>query len=185
MRSTKDKEFSAAFAVRLARLIRDRCGSVAELTRRSGVSERSIQNYVADDDPQIPSADKAKKIAAALGLTTDQLLDLEGEIPEAPPAPAAPNGATAKNGHAAGGTPIRAVSSVTDPDAIEFAYSFRTSIRRSDLRDLSDAKVESVMATLRVMAPGMSPNSARAAIGDPPGDDDLDANRTRGSTASR
>ena len=46
-----------------------------ELSIKTGINIKSIENYLRNDSTTIPSADKAVKIARVLGLTVEDLVD--------------------------------------------------------------------------------------------------------------
>ena len=46
-----------------------------ELAEKSGVAERALYNYVATKNPSMPPADVAVKIAHALGVTVEYLVN--------------------------------------------------------------------------------------------------------------
>jgi len=45
-----------------------------DLARKTGINIKSIENYIKNDSKTIPSADKAVKIARALGVTVEDLV---------------------------------------------------------------------------------------------------------------
>lgn len=62
------------FECQIVELMNERGMSQAELSRLSGVPSSSLSRYVSGDD--IP-ASKLRKLADALGVTTDKLLGIE------------------------------------------------------------------------------------------------------------
>lgn len=54
--------------------------SVRELSERTGISKRTLDNYLRRDNPSNPTAENAVKIAGVLGVTVEQLV--LGEIPK-------------------------------------------------------------------------------------------------------
>ena len=46
-----------------------------ELSKKTGINIKSIENYLKSDSKTIPSADKAVKIARVLGITVEDLVD--------------------------------------------------------------------------------------------------------------
>jgi len=46
-----------------------------ELSKKTGINIKSIENYIRNDSTTIPSADKAVKIAQVLGVTVEELVN--------------------------------------------------------------------------------------------------------------
>jgi len=46
-----------------------------ELSKKTGINIKSIENYIKNDSTTIPSADKAVKIAQVLGVTVEELVN--------------------------------------------------------------------------------------------------------------
>ena len=62
------------FSMRLKEAIEFADVRYKELAEKSGVAERALYNYVATNNPSMPPADVAVKIAGALGLSVEYLV---------------------------------------------------------------------------------------------------------------
>lgn len=74
---------TGSFAVRLTRALKETRTKIPELSRRSGVADSTIRNWLvipADKKPSMPSAENAADIAQALDISLQWLIAGRGEM---------------------------------------------------------------------------------------------------------